>query len=217
MDAGYLAGARAVTPLAVAIAALGVLFGYLATSTGLTPTAAVLVSATVFAGSAQFSAVSILGAGGTVTAAVGAAALLNARYAVMGASVAPVLRGSVWKRLLLAQLVVDETWAIAHVRGGRLSRERLVGAGVVLYAAHVVSTAAGAVAGDVMGDPAAWGLDAAFPALFVILLWPHVQHGEGAAAAGLGAAIALGLTPLTPPGMPVFAAATAALLGLRSR
>lgn len=213
----YWAGARAVSPLAVAIGVLGVLFGYLATSTGLTSVAAVLMSATTFAGSAQFAAVSVLGAGGTVAAAVSAATLLNARYAAMGVALAPALPGGMWKRLLLAQLAVDESWAVAYLGEGRFSRERLVGAGLALYAVHVSSTAAGAAAGNVLGDPAAWGMDAALPALFLVLLWPHVLQREGLVAAALGATIALALTPFAPPGIPILAAASVSLLGLRSR
>lgn len=213
----YWAGARAVAPLAVPIGVLGLLFGYLATSAGFSPLAAVLMSATTFAGSAQFAAVGILGAGGTVAAAVGAAALLNARYAVMGLAAAPALRGRMWKRFLMAQLIVDESWGVAYGGEGRFSCERLVGAGLVLFAVHVSSTAIGAAGGDLLGDPAALGLDAAFPALFVLLLWPHLGKAEGRGAAALGAAVALALIPLTPPGIPILAAASASLLGLRWR
>jgi 4-azaleucine resistance transporter AzlC len=203
--------------LAVAIGVLGVLFGHVATSAGLHPSAAVLMSATTFAGSAQFAAVSVLAAGGTVAAAVSTATLVNARYAAMGAALAPALGGGLWNRVLLAQLVVDESWAVAYRGDGRFSRERLIGAGLVLYAVHVCSTAVGAIAGNILGDPAAWGLDAAFPALFLLLLWPHVQRREGLAAAVLAAAIALALTPVAPPGIPILAGASASLIGLRPR
>lgn len=213
----YRAGARAVLPLAVAIGVLGVSFGLLATAAGLSPLAAVLMSATTFAGSAQFAAVSILGAGGGVGAAVGAASLLNARYLAMGLALAPTLRGGLWRRLMLAQLVVDESWAVAYVGEGRFSQQRLAGAGLVLLAAHVSSTALGAAGGRVLANPTAWGLDAAFPALFLILLRPHVRQREGLAVAALGGAIALALTPFAPPGMPILAATSAALLGWRSR
>jgi 4-azaleucine resistance transporter AzlC len=203
--------------LAVAIGVVGVLFGYFATTAGLTPLAAVVMSATTFAGSAQFAAVSVLGTGGTVGAAVGAAALLNARYVPMGMAVAPALRGGPWRRLVSAQFVVDEAWAVSYLGHGRFSLERLLGAGLVLYVVHVSSTGVGAAFGNVLGDPTVWGLDAAFPALFVILLWPHVLNRAGFAAAALGAVIALVLTPLTPPGIPIVGAALASLVGIWAR
>ena len=214
--AEYRVGARAVLPLAAVIATVGVLFGYLATVAGFSPLAAVLMSATTFAGSAQFAAVSVLAGGGTAAAAVTAAALLNARYVPLGIAIAPALQGPLWHRVLLAQFVVDEAWAVAYLGEGRFSRRRLVGAGVVLYTTHVAATALGTGVARLPGDPSAWGLDAAFPALFVILLWPHVRGVSRITAALLGAIVALGLTPLTPAGIPVVAAAVACLVGGKS-
>jgi predicted branched-subunit amino acid permease len=214
--AGYRAGARAVLPIALAIAVPGAAFGALAASAGLSAGAAAVMSATTFAGSAQFAAVSIFAAGGTLPAAVAAASLLNARYAAMGLALSRSLGAGRWLRFLLAQLAVDESWAVAHLGEGRFSRERLVGAGAVLFAAHVSSTLAGAVAGGtILRDAAKWGLDAAFPALFVILLWPNLRRRDGLVAATAGAAIALALTPFAPPGIAVLAGAAPALLAAR--
>lgn len=213
----YLDGALAVAPLAAVIGVVGILFGYVAREAGLSAPAAVLMSATVFAGSAQFAAVAVLDGGGTALAAAGAAALLAARYLAMGAAVAPALGGAPWKRALLAQLAVDESWAVAYRGEGRFSRERLVGAGVLLYAAHVGSTALGTALRGTIPDPAALGLDAAVPTLFLLLLWPHLRRPGGRAAAAAGAAIALALTPVAPPGVPVLAAAAATLVARRAR
>lgn len=212
----YRDGARAALPLAVAVVAFGVPFGLLARSAGMGPLAAVVMSGTTFAGSAQFAAVSILESGGALAAAIGAAILLNARYGPIGVSVAPVLGGPLWKRLLLAQLIVDESWAIAN-RGDGYDRQLLIGAGAVLYFAWVTSTALGALGAQALGDPTALGLDAAFPALFVGLLWPQLREGRAIGAAALGASIALLLTPLVSPGLPILAASGACLLGLRKR
>ena len=85
------------------------------------------MSATTFAGSAQFAAASVLGAGGGVAAAVAAAVLLNARYAPIGVSVAPYLTGPWWSRFLHGQLVVDESWAIAAEGEGRFNPKVLRG------------------------------------------------------------------------------------------
>jgi predicted branched-subunit amino acid permease len=207
---GYWDGARAVSPLAVAIAAFGISFGVLARSAGLSPWAAVVMSATTLAGSAQFAAVSVLAAGGGALVAVVAGALLNARYAVMGLSAAPALAGPVWSRLLLAQLVVDESWAVAHRSDGSVDRERLIGAGLMLFASHVASTAVGAFGVGMLTDPAALGLDAAFPAMFLALLWPHLGQPGARWVAAFGAMVALALTPLGLPGVPILAAAAVA-------
>jgi 4-azaleucine resistance transporter AzlC len=208
-------GVLAATPLAVAFAGFGVAFGSLARTVGIGPAAAVVLSATAFAGSAQFAAVSVLGAGGSVAAAVAAAVLLNARYGPIGLSVAPVLGGAWWRRFLLGQLVVDESWAIANRGNGSFDRQRLIGAGVVLYLAWVTATAVGALGASLLADPKALGLDAAFPALFLTLLWPQLRERRAAAVAALGAGIALVTLPLAPAGLPIIAAAAACLLGVR--
>jgi 4-azaleucine resistance transporter AzlC len=217
LETGFRAGVRAILPFTVAVVGFGISFGVLARSAGMGPVAATVMSGTTFAGSAQFAAAGILEAGGTAAAAILAAILLNARYAAIGISVASALGGPLWRRLLLAQLVVDESWAIAHLGQGRYDRGRLVGAGVVLYVTWVISTAVGALGAELLGDPEALGLDAAFPALFLALLWPQLRGPRAIAAAVLGAGIALALLPVAPPGVPIIAAAAACLIGLGDR
>lgn len=211
----YRDGARAVAPLAVAVIGFGISYGVLARSAGFGWLAPIVMSTTTFAGSAQFAAVSVLGDGGTVGAAVTAALLLNARYGPIGVSVAPWLRGSITSRFLRAQLVVDESWAIAAEGEGRFDPRVLVGAGLVLYAGWIVGTAIGSIGGEALGDPSVMGLDAAFPALFLALLVPQLRGRRPLQAALLGAGIALLLTPAAPAGVPIIAASVACLLGVR--
>jgi 4-azaleucine resistance transporter AzlC len=196
----------------------GVSFGVLARSAGFDPAAALLMSATTFAGSAQFAAISVLGAGGTLAAAVAAAVLLNMRYGPMALAAAPAFEGPPARRLVEAQMVVDEAWALSSVeegRGRRFDRRLLLGAGLLLYVAWVAGTAVGAAAGGTLGDPEALGLDAAFPALFLALLVGQLSSRRAVAAALAGAAISLALVPVAPAGVPVIAATAACLMGLR--
>lgn len=211
---GHRHGVRAALPLAIAVLGFGASFGVLARAAGMGWLAPLVMSATTFAGSAQFAATSILGAGGGTAAAITAAILLNARYAPIGVTVAPYFSGPWWKRMAHAQLVVDESWAIASEGEGRFNPKVLVGAGAILYAAWVGGTALGVAFGDLIGDPARLGLDAAFPALFLALLVPQLRGRQAKPAAFLGAAIALALTPFAPAGVPIIAASAACLLGL---
>jgi 4-azaleucine resistance transporter AzlC len=211
----YREGVRAIAPIAAMAVLFGASFGVLARAAGFDAVAAVVMSATTFAGSAQFAAVSILGAGGSVAAAIAAAALLNARYAPIGISVASLFRGGFLRRAAEAQLVVDESWAIASTGPGRFDRGRLIGAGAVLYAVWVTGTVAGVAAGSALGDPKRYGLDAAFPALFLALLVPQLRSRRAVAATIAGGGIALALLPFTPPGTPIVAATAASLIGLR--
>jgi len=241
----YRDGVAAALPLAVAVVPFGMSFGVLARSAGMGRLAPVVMSATTFAGSAQFAVASILGAGGGLATATVAAVLLNVRYGPIGLSVAGVLRGGPLARFVQAQLVVDESWAVAN-RGGWFDRKLLLGAGAVLYASWLLGTVAGVLAGDLLGDPERLGLDAAFPALFLALLVPQLRgrgdrsrapgsraSGEAAPAAGaaglaawlrshtalvaavLGAAVAVCLVPVSPPGVPIIAASVACLVGAR--
>jgi predicted branched-subunit amino acid permease len=213
----YRDGARRIVPFAIAGSAFGASFGVLAKGANLGPAPAIVMSATTFGGSAQFAAVSVLETGGSAAAAITAAVLLNARYAPISISIGPAFEGPAWRRLLEAQLVVDESGAISAVGAGRYSRRLLVGAGAVLYVAWVGGTAVGVLGASFLGDPERLGLDAAFPALFVALLAPFLRERRALVAAVLGAAVALALVPLTAPGVPILAASAVCFLGVVRR
>lgn len=213
----YRRGVRVAVPFAVAVGVFGVSFGVLAREAGMGSLAPIVMSVTTFAGSAQFAVTSVLGAGGGVAAACIAALLLNARYGPIGMSVASALRGGRLKRLLEAQIVVDESWALSNEGGGRFDRGILIGAGTLLYASWVVGTTIGVLAGDLIGDPNKLGLDAAFPALFLALLVGQIRSRGAAIAAAAGGAIALIVTPFAKPGVPLIVACLACLLGWRRK
>ncbi len=193
-------------PLALAIGTLGVVFGYLARTSGLSTGASVVMSATTFAGSPQFAAISVFTAGGTLVAAVAAAAALATRFGAMSATAAPSLGGPVWKRVLLSQLVVDETWAVAYTGVTGFDRELLIGAGLTLYIVHVASTALGATVGNIVGEPRTWGVDAMSPALFIVLMAPRLDSAKPWLTVGIVAALSVAAIPLAPPGVPILLA-----------
>ena len=180
--------------------------------------AAVAMSVFVFAGAAQFGATAVLAADGDAVTAIAAGVMLNARFLPMGVAVSRALTGGRLSRAIQGQAVVDASWAAAHLGGGRFDREMLIGATIPQYAGWVLGTVVGVIAGDLIADPKALGLDAVFPAFFLGLL---ASEATGSAlartAAILGAAIALVLTPLLPAGLPILAASAAALIGLERR
>jgi predicted branched-subunit amino acid permease len=182
--------------------------------------AAVVMSALVFAGSSQFAATSVLADGGGALAAIVAGILLNLRYGPMGIALAPSLRGRPHRRAAYGQAMIDASWAMASRGEGRFDPSFMVGATLPSYPAWVLGTVVGVLAGDLITDPEALGLDALFPAFFLALLMGGELRGGRSrplAAALLGAAIALALAPFTPPGVPVICAAAAALVGLVGR
>ena len=213
----YREGARAALAVAATVWFFGASFGLVARAAGMGALAPLVMSATTFAGSAQFAVSSILGAGSGAAAAIAAAVLLNARYAPISISVAPLFHGPLLSRLAESQLIVDESWALSSRGGGRFDRRVLIGAGLMLYVSWVTGTAVGVFAGRALGDPNDLGLDGAFPALFLALLVPQLRGRRAVAAAATSAVIALLLIPFTPPGVPIVAASAACLLGLRRR
>jgi len=204
-------------PYALAAVVLSLSFGVLAREVGFSALGALVMSAVVFAGSAQFAAISIIATGGGIGAAIGAAALMNARFLPMGIALAPSLPGRPLQRAAQGQTVVDASWALANLGDGRFDRHFLFGASAVQYVAWVGGTAIGAFGGDALGDPRDLGLDAIFPAFFLALLLPEMRDARSRAVALAGALIALALVPVVPPGVPVLAASAAALVGLRRR
>jgi predicted branched-subunit amino acid permease len=212
------AGIRAGIPFALAAGLLAISFGVLAEPV-LGGGGAMAISAFAFAGSAQFGSTAVLASGGSALAAVTAAVLLNARYVPMGIALAPSLRGRALLRAAYGQAMIDASWAMASRGRGQFDPDFMVGATLPSYPMWVGGTAVGILAGDLIGDPADLGLDALFPAFFLALLLSEELRTEYPAwsVACLGALIGLALTPFAPPGVPVIAASTAALLGLWRR
>jgi 4-azaleucine resistance transporter AzlC len=212
----YRDGIRAGLPFALPTAAIGVSFGVLARSLGWDLPAPIVMSLIVYSGSAQFAASSVLGGGGSVFAAVLAAALVNARFVPLGIAVAPSLRGGRLRRGAEGQSVVDASYALAHEHG-TIDRELLIGATVPQYVAWTLGTVGGAVAGSAIGDPSKLGLDAMFPAFFLALLVGELRSRRTIGVALGAGALALALTPLLPVGLPIVAASMAAVVGGRLR
>jgi 4-azaleucine resistance transporter AzlC len=215
---GVLAGARAATTIAAATFALGVSFGALAHANGWSTPASVAFSALAFSGAAQFAAVAVLGAGGAIAAAVAAAALLSARFLPMGVSVAASLRGGRLRRGLEGLAIVDASWVLAARPGNRFDRYVLFGSTLAQYPAWVGGTVVGVLAGPMLGDLDALGLDVAFPVFFLSLLAEDLRERRDGRRTSVGVAVgaavlAVALVPVAPPGVPVIAACLVALAG----
>ena len=215
--ARLLEGLRLGVPFAIAGFLVAVSFGVVAREAGLSSLAAIVMSMIVYAGSAQFTAIAILAAGGGVGAAIGAAALMNSRFLPMGVALAPSLPGRALWRAVQGQSVVDASWALAARGDGTFDRWLLFGSSSIQYVTWTSGTILGALGGGALGDTDKLGLDAIYPAFFVGLLVSEARSGRAIGAAALGALIALALVPFAPAGIPVLAASLGALIGLFQR
>ncbi|MEX2422461.1 MAG: AzlC family ABC transporter permease [Acidimicrobiia bacterium] len=204
--------------IALAVTPFGLTFGAIASASGLTLAETMGFSLFVFTGSAQFAAVAILGEGGAIGAAISAGLLLNLRSLAFGILLAPDLRGPLWWRALVSQLVIDESTAVATVETETASRRwGFLAGGVAVFTLWNLSTLVGAAVVSTGGDAIArYGLDATIAAAFLGLLWPRMGEPDQRRVALTGAAIALALTPFLPPGIVVVAAAVAVFVGRRA-
>lgn len=200
--------------LGAAVGLFGVVFGVGTISAGGTALQACVMSLLVFTGASQFSFVSEVGAGSTGAAALGGAILLGARNTVYGLAMSRVIGGSLGRRMVAAQLTIDESTAMATAQPDADARRVAFWVtGVTVFICWNLSTLLGALVGSSI-DVKRWGLDVAFPAGFVAMVMPHLRTRRGLLAGLAGAAICLALVPFTPAGVPVLGASTAVLIGL---
>ena len=202
-------GVRLMLPIAISDFLEGAAFGALAVAV-LGQVAPVAMSLTAFSGSAQFATIAVLKSDGTLAAALLAAASLNVRYLAMSASVAASISGSRFRKAATCLLLTDAAWAVVTAEKEKASGARLAGAGSTELTAWTAGTLTGVLAGGVVGDLEAIGLDAAFPAFFAWLLLHLVKDRPAVLAAVAGGAVALALSPLLSPGLPILAAGVAA-------
>jgi 4-azaleucine resistance transporter AzlC len=203
--------------LGAVVGVFGVVFGVGAVSAGGSVAQACAMSLLVFTGASQFSAVSVIDGGGTTGSALGGAMLLAARNGVYGLTMARHLDGSLRRRLIAAQLTIDESTAMATAQSGR--RERVIAfwiTGAAVYVFWNLGTLAGALAGSAI-EPEVLGLDAAFPAGFVAMVAPHFRTPNGRLAGMIGGLVCLVTIPFVPVGLSILCAAVGVLVGVRQR
>lgn len=202
---------RQALSVGLATSAYGVSFGAVSVASGLTVWQTVALSTLLFSGGSQFALVGILGAGGSGAAAVATSSLLGVRNGLYALQVARILGVAGMRRLAAAQLTIDESTAVAIGQPTRpAARRGFWITGVVVYLGWNLTTLAGALLGNALGDPKVYGFDAA-AAAFCALLWPRLRSREAAAVAVLAALVAAVLVPTAPAGIPVLVAALAAL------
>ena len=202
------------------VGAYGTAFGAAAVANGVSVLQACLLSLLTFSGASQFAVIGVLGAGGSALSGVATASLLGVRNGLYGVIMAPRLKVKGFKRIIAAQVTIDESTAVAlgqEVRGEKAMRQGfwLTGFGVFLF--WNLFTVAGALGAQAMGDIRTWGLDSAVPAAFLGLVWPRLQNNRDRILAVACVVFALTMTPILPAGLPIIATAFIAIaVGLRA-
>ena len=192
----------------------GIAFGAAGIAAGFSLLQTCLLSLLTFSGASQFAVVGVLGSGGTAISGIATASLLGIRNSLYGLRLSPILKLRGWKKVVGAQVTIDESTGVALGQSdlGEESMRHgfwLTGLGVYLF--WNLFTLAGALGAQAMGNPSAWGLDAAVPAAFLGLVWPRLLGNFERALAASAMFLALALTPFVAAGLPIIATALLAV------
>ncbi|MGH1564833.1 AzlC family ABC transporter permease [Mumia sp. DW29H23] len=198
----------------LATGAYGISFGAIGTASGLTVLQTCVLSLLMFSGASQFAFAGVVAAGGNPLTGGVTAVLLGSRNMFYGLGLAPRLRVHGWRRLVAAQLVIDESTAMGVAReSDRHARIGFYVTGTSIFVLWNLMTFVGALAGNALGDPRTYGLDAAVGAAFLALLWPRLTAWpQQRLVAVIGALVAIGTVPLTPAGAPIIVGGAVAVL-----
>ena len=205
--------------VSITVGAYGVAFGAAAVANGFSVLQACLLSLLTFSGASQFAVVGVIGSGGSAISAIATASLLGTRNALYGVIMAPRLRIKGLKRVLAAQITIDESTGVAlgqEQRGDEAVQKGFWYTGIGVFVFWNLFTLAGALGAQAMGDVQSFGLDSAVPAAFLGLLWPRLTSSSERFLAITCAVFAVAMTPILPAGLPIIATAFIAIaVGVR--
>jgi 4-azaleucine resistance transporter AzlC len=198
--------------MSIGICIVGVSFGAIATAAGLPWWIPVAMSALTYAATSQFAMLAVVVAGGGVLAGLAAGVLVHLRHIPYGLAVGDLYWGKWWTRVLGTFMLIDQSTAFALAAGTDRRRAKTAywATTIIMFIAWNAGTVIGVLAGGFVPDPAVFGLDAAFPALLLALVFPGLRDRDTLLAVLVGCAVAIAGAPFLPTGIPVLLA----LLGL---
>lgn len=199
----------------LAVSAYGFSFGALSVASGLDIWQTCVLSLLMFSGGSQFALIGLIASGGLAAwpAALTASALLGSRNTLYAIRMSPIIGRGFFRRLGAGWITIDESTAVATAQE-TLPAQR-VGfwmTGLIIFVGWNLTTLAGALLGDLLGDVRMYGLDAAAAAAFLGLLWPRLRALQPVVVAVAAVVVATVLTPWLPPGVPILAAAVVAVV-----
>ena len=172
MKGEFSRGARAAIPVSLGIVAYALVFGVLVAGKGIGIGTLAFMNLAVFSGSAQFVLVGMWQGGVSAWQMALAAAVVNVRYFLLTAAVAPMMEPYGWLgRAWRVHFVTDENWAVtmAENRRSPVGANFLLGGGVLVMVAWSLGTLAGHGLGLAIPHPERFGMDFAFTAIFTAL------------------------------------------------
>lgn len=192
----------------------GIAFGAAGIAAGFSLLQTCLLSLLTFSGASQFAVIGVIGAGGSAISGITTASLLGIRNSLYGLRMSPILQLKGVKKLVGAQVTIDESTGVALGQselGIDAMRQGFWLTGIGVYIFWNLFTVVGALGAQAMGDPAAWGLDAAVPAAFLGLVWPRLTNHFERALAVTAMVFSIVLTPFVAAGVPIISTALLAV------
>ena len=185
MDDSLTKRAAVVDTLPTVFGYLGIAtaFGVIARASGFSTITVILMSVIIYAGSAQFTTVSMLAAGSPIAPIVFATFMVNSRMILMSTTVAPYFKkDSLGKGMLIGTLLTDESFALAmnklNYTNGKMNFSWFNTENIISYSTWVIATMIGALLGNFIEDPKKLGLDFANVAMFIGLLYLQVNSDK---------------------------------------
>ena len=199
-------------PVCLGYIPIGLAFGVIAQKAGLRPLEILLMSLFVYAGSAQFIAAAMIGAGAGFWPVVLTTFSVNLRHLLMSSSLSLHLRGlpAPWS-VIFAYGVTDESFAVnmTRFRQGSWGWRESLAVNHLANLTWIISTVAGGIGGELI-PAGAFGLDYALVAMFVCLLVFQLRERIHVLVAAVSGLLAVILSFLLPGNYYILAASVAA-------
>lgn len=198
----------------IAVGIYGISFGALSVTAGFDIWQTIALSALMFSGGSQFAFVAVFASGGVAAlpAAITSAWLVGVRNGFYALTLAPKLGASGIRRLLAAQLTIDESTAVSTSQENPSDQTKgFWYTGIAVFVFWNLATILGALLGSILSDPKVFGLDAAAAAALFALVWPRVQKSSGAAIAAVAILASTLLSVTLPTGFPILVGAAVAV------
>jgi len=191
----FISGVKALLPILLGVVPFGMISGVTVTQTHIPPVSGFIMSLLVFSGAALIVALQLITTGAPALVVFFSALVINLRFMIYSASLAPFLnRLSVGRKSLLAYLLSDQAYAasISHISENsfpEVSWLHFLGSGLTMWVAWQISVGIGIFVGARL--PASWSLEFTIPLTFLALAVPAIKDRFTCAAAIIAGLIAL--------------------------
>lgn len=195
MNKDFIAGVQGTLPILIGVIPFAMITGVAAVSVGLTFFETTGMSILVFAGASQLVVFQLMTAGSPWIIMVLTAWVVNVRFTMYSATLAPYLQKlSIWQKALLAYMLSDQAFGVSlsHFLATKEENDHrwyYFGSALLIWVAWQISAVIGALLGSLV--PASWGFDFAFPLSFMALMFAALRDRPTVIAALIGGIIAV--------------------------